>query len=52
MAKITVTKEYTVGSSYFFKCYDNYELHDIDILGILSQPLNGDFVMTISRMMY
>ena len=41
MAKITVTKEYTVGSSYFFKCYDDYQIHDIDILGILSQPLNG-----------
>jgi hypothetical protein len=51
MPNITVTKEYTVGSSYFFKCYDDYKIHDIDILGILSQPINGNksFIVKLDK---
>lgn len=42
MARITVIKEFKIGSMYFFNCYDDYIPKDEDILLILSNPINGN----------
>lgn len=41
MASIKVTKEFKMGSKYFFSCYKDFKPHDEDILGLMSKGLSG-----------
>lgn len=38
---IKAIKDFTIGSSYFFKCYDDYTIHDNDKLVILNHAIKG-----------